>query len=81
MYIYVYVCMYNYNVLFNNFTIKPHTKNILTKHNKLLFFNHNFNRSFNQTQETAFFLNYNFNHSFYQTPTFFEINLTESTLY
>ena len=43
--------MYNYNVIFSNFTIKSHTKNILTKHNKLFFFNYNFNRSFNQTHQ------------------------------
>ena len=46
-----YIYMYNYNVIFSNFTIKPRTKNILTKHNKLFFFNYNFNRSFNQTHQ------------------------------
>jgi len=42
----VFVC-----VLLDNFTIKPHTKSILTKHKKLFFFNHNFNHSFNQTHQ------------------------------
>jgi len=30
-------CLYIYNVIFSSFTIKSHTKSILTKHNKLLF--------------------------------------------
>jgi len=45
---YIYMCVC---VLLGNFTIKPHTKSILTKHKKLFFFNHNFNRSFNQTHK------------------------------
>ena len=40
------------HVLLGNFIIKPHTKNILTKYKKLFFFNHNFNRSFNQAHQT-----------------------------
>jgi hypothetical protein len=43
-FIYVCVCVC---VLLGNFTIKPHTKSILTKHRKLFFFN----RSFNQTHQ------------------------------
>jgi len=31
-------CQYIYNIFLSNFTIKPHTKNILTKHNTLFFF-------------------------------------------
>jgi preprotein translocase subunit SecG len=74
--IYVCVCVCVY-VLLSNSKIKPKTQSILTKHKKLFFFNHNFNHSFNQTQETVFF----FNHSFNQTPTFLKINLTKSTFF
>jgi hypothetical protein len=45
----IYIQMH---VLLGNFIIKPHTKNILTKYKKLFFFNHNFNRSFNQAHQT-----------------------------
>jgi len=34
-YIYIYIYIY---VLLDNFTIKPHTKSILTKYKKLFFF-------------------------------------------
>jgi hypothetical protein len=52
IYIYIYVCVcVCVCVLLGNFTIKLHTKSILTKHKKLFFFNHNFNRSFNQTHQ------------------------------
>jgi len=37
IYIYIYICIYMY-VLLDNFTIKPHTKSILTKYKKLFFF-------------------------------------------
>jgi hypothetical protein len=39
-------------VILDNFTIKPHTKSILTKYKKLFFSNYNFNHSFNQTRQT-----------------------------
>ena len=53
-YIYIYICVcvcVCVCILLGNFAIKPHTKSILTKHKKLFFFNHNFNRSFNQTHQ------------------------------